>query len=262
MSARGAGGTHRSHRRQKHPSKWRRIRIEDHRDRFDARRDLLQQFHPFRPHAGLFDPESGDHPARLRQAADEALCHRIGHRNEHDGNGVGRPPGGDQGRSAVGQHEVDAQIDQFFGLRLRANGIARRPAKFDLDVARRRPMQLLQALLQRRSLFLSLGIAGRAAHQRADPAPALRLLRPRRERPRRRAAEKRDERATIHSITSSARASSVGGMSRPNALLVWRLMTNSNLLDCMTGRSAGLAPLRILPMYTPTWRYASVTLAP
>src|SRR5215510_298965 len=48
-----------------------------------------------------------------------------------------------------------------------------------------------------------------------------------------------------YSITSSARASSVGGTSRPSALAVCRLMTNSNLVDCSTGRSAGLAPLRI-----------------
>jgi hypothetical protein len=41
------------------------------------------------------------------------------------------------------------------------------------------------------------------------------LLRARRERPRsRRAAEHRDECAAFHSITSSARASSIGGTSR------------------------------------------------
>src|ERR1700756_3125399 len=51
-----------------------------------------------------------------------------------------------------------------------------------------------------------------------------------------------------HSITSSARASSVGGTSKPSAFAVLRLMTSSNLLDCTTGRSAGLAPLRILPV--------------
>src|SRR5262245_44806069 len=45
-----------------------------------------------------------------------------------------------------------------------------------------------------------------------------RLLRARRKRPRRRAAEKRDELATAaHSITSSASASSVGGTSSPSA---------------------------------------------
>src|SRR5262245_48778096 len=49
-----------------------------------------------------------------------------------------------------------------------------------------------------------------------------------------------------HSITSSARASSVGGTSRPSALAVLRLMTSSNFVGCSTGKSAGLAPLRIL----------------
>src|SRR3954470_274607 len=52
-----------------------------------------------------------------------------------------------------------------------------------------------------------------------------------------------------HSITSSARASSVGGTSRPSALAVLRFMTNSNFVGCSTGRSAGLAPLIILSTY-------------
>jgi hypothetical protein len=30
---------------------------------------------------------------------------------------------------------------------------------------------------------------------------------------------------------------------RPNALALLRLITNSNLVDCMTGRSAGFSPL-------------------
>ena len=51
-----------------------------------------------------------------------------------------------------------------------------------------------------------------------------------------------------YSITSSARASTVAGTSRPSALAVLRLMTNSNLVGCSIGRSAGLAPLRILSM--------------
>jgi hypothetical protein len=46
----------------------------------------------------------------------------------------------------------------------------------------------------------------------------------------RRAAEQRDELATVHSITSSARASSNGGMLRPSALAVLMLITNSNLV--------------------------------
>jgi hypothetical protein len=45
-----------------------------------------------------------------------------------------------------------------------------------------------------------------------------------------------------YSITSSAAACSVGGTARPNALAVLRLMTNSNLFGCCTGRSAGFSP--------------------
>ena len=74
------------------------------------------------------------------------------------------------------------------------------------------------------------------------PSPACRLLRPRRQRPRRCAAKKRDELATGHSITSSARARSDGGMARPNVLAVWWLITNSNLMACMTGRSRASRP--------------------
>src|SRR5262249_32131624 len=48
-----------------------------------------------------------------------------------------------------------------------------------------------------------------------------RLLRPRRERPRCRTAEQGHELAPLHSITSSARARSVGGTSRPRVLAVW-----------------------------------------
>src|SRR5262249_60574127 len=47
------------------------------------------------------------------------------------------------------------------------------------------------------------------------------------------------------SITSWARASSVGGTSRPSALAVLRLMRNSNLVGPSTGRSEGLVPFNI-----------------
>src|SRR5215831_4518950 len=74
-----------------------------------------------------------------------------------------------------------------------------------------------------------------------------RLLRARCERPRRRrAADERDELPPLHSITSSARASSDGGTARPRAFAVVRLMTRSNLVGCSTGMSPGFAPRRIL----------------
>jgi hypothetical protein len=70
------------------------------------------------------------------------------------------------------------------------------------------------------------------------------LLGPRHQRPCGRAAKQRDELAPLHSITSSARASSVGGTSRPRTLAVCKLMMSSNLVARRIGRSAGFSPLR------------------
>src|SRR5262249_1859148 len=59
-----------------------------------------------------------------------------------------------------------------------------------------------------------------------------RLLRARRERPCHCTAEKRDELAAPHSITSSAMASSLSEIVRPSALAVLRLMASSNFVGC------------------------------
>ena len=66
----------------------------------------------------------------------------------------------------------------------------------------------------------------------------------------------------FHSITSSARASSVGGISSPSASAVVRLMTRSNLVGCSTGRSVGLVPRRILSTYSAARRFSSRNFGP
>ena len=65
---------------------------------------------------------------------------------------------------------------------------------------------------------------------------------------RRRAAEQRDELAPLSFDHLVGGASSVGGTVRPSIRAVSALMTSSNLVDCTTGRSAGLAPLRMRPV--------------
>jgi hypothetical protein len=50
-----------------------------------------------------------------------------------------------------------------------------------------------------------------------------------------------------YSITSSARASNVGGISKPIALAALRLITSSNFVGWTTGRVAGFSPLRRRP---------------
>src|SRR5262249_47427876 len=119
------------------------------------------------------------------------------------------------------------------------------PAIFDRDRAALDPTEVVEPPREcgRPLTFRQRG----AVAQEPDNWSLRRLLRSRRERPRGSAAtEKRDERAPLHSITSSARASSVGGTVRPSALAVVRFTTKSNLVGCSTGRSAGFAPRRTL----------------
>src|SRR5215472_9584857 len=52
-----------------------------------------------------------------------------------------------------------------------------------------------------------------------------------------------------HSITSSARTSSVGGTSKPSDFAVLRLRTVSYFVGIWTGRSAGFAPRSIRSTY-------------
>ena len=52
--------------------------------------------------------------------------------------------------------------------------------------------------------------------------------------------------ARDYSMTSSTRERIKGGIVRPSAAAVFKLTTTSNLVGCWTGRSAGLAPFRIL----------------
>ena len=46
-------------------------------------------------------------------------------------------------------------------------------------------------------------------------------------------------------MTSSARVMSAGGTRRPIARAVLKLMINSTLVDCWTGKLAGFSPLRL-----------------
>jgi len=66
-------------------------------------------------------------------------------------------------------------------------------------------------------------------------------------------ANKRHSRG--YSITSSARASKVGGISRPSFLAVLRLITRRNLVTSWTGRSAGLPPFKIWSTNVAASRY-------
>jgi hypothetical protein len=103
----------------------------------------------------------------------------------------------------------------------------------------------------RKGSFASLRRAARLRRMSAMPSIATESVR--RNEPTR-CAKRRPEQVQRtwwtkpcgYSITSSARASSVAGTSRPRAFAVLRLITSSNLVGKSTGSSPAFAPLRIL----------------
>src|SRR5262249_29844466 len=118
------------------------------------------------------------------------------------------------------------------------------PAIFDCNISTFGIAGLVQTLPERGQPANIIGMLSSTAEE--SDHRHHRLLRPRRERPRcRRAAAQRDELAALHSIASSAIASTPGGMVMPRTFAVLSLMTSSNFVGCRTGKSAGASPLRI-----------------
>src|SRR5262249_14652980 len=202
---------------------------------------LLQQFQPLRLKLSSERGEPRDVRGRMRQTRHDTAVNGVADSSHHNGNRCSGLLRGEHRLGAPSENDVYFEANQIV-RQLRKSLIA--PSciavlethVFSLDIA-----EITESL--------SKGIDGRQRFERQDTDGDYfpRLLRARRERPRgRRPAEQRDELApSHHSITSSASASKRSGMVRPSVLAVFRLITNSNLVDCSTGRSAGFAPLRI-----------------
>src|SRR5262249_33753543 len=215
---------------------------------FDARRDRLEQLQPLAGRAVFEIREPSRVAPRVRHAFHETAADRIGDLHEYHRDGARRLQHWACRRTPDGQNDVGVERHQFGGIFADALGITGAPSDVDVRVASLGPAQLGQSLQECGEARLRRRIVGRKIYQYADAPCPFGLLRPRRKRPRgRRAADERDELATLHSITSSAATSSFSGTVSPSIVAVWALITNSNLFDCTTGRSAGLAPLRMRP---------------
>src|SRR5262245_26494113 len=212
----------------------------------DVRRDFLEQFNPLRCQIVLERKEAGGIAARPRHACDIAVSDRIRGVNKYDRDRARGLQNRGQRRSARGEDNVRRNGRKLRCVPLKKVWLARGPSIVDLHIPPVDPTQRLQSFSKRLGARNRDWVVSSQVHQRADTSHALALLRPRRDRPcRSRAAEQRDELAPDHSITSSARASIVGGTSWPSAFAVLRLMTSSNLVGACTGRSAGFAPRRM-----------------
>src|SRR5262249_31974841 len=159
---------------------------------------------------------------------------RVGHQ-AHDRNRRGHLLCSERHIGCRSSDEIDLHPDEFGDNLGGAVGASFRKPILEGDGAAFDPAEFAQTGHQG-SKPLAVGRA-RAWYEHADERLFCGLLRSRRERPGRCAAESQDEIAPSHSITSSARASSVGGTATPRILAVWWLMTSSNFNACTTGRS-------------------------
>src|SRR5262249_6529836 len=144
-----------------------------------------------------------------------------------------RPLRGANGRISARQDDIDLSIDQlgrvFFKL-LDAQPVTARIDREVLALDEAKPPELVKE----RDMIWCIAWAGEHATKSINPS---RFLRACRKRPRRRAAESQDELAPFHSITSSAKASRRGGTSRASVFAVFKLITSSKEVGCMTGKS-------------------------
>src|SRR5262249_23278554 len=221
----------------------------------------MQQLQSLCFHGDREQTNSGDIAAWAIECRHRARFDRIIPRDEYDRNGRSRGPGSCCRRASPDQDDHSyAAIHQLSRLLRKSIVVSLRPAVFECDVATLNVAGFSQALLDCSNKARVW--SRRHAAEDADHGYR-RLLRPRRERPRsRRAAEKRDQLAAVHSITSSARASTLAGISKPVALAVLRLITSSYLVGACTGSSAGLSPLRMRSTYAAAGRYTSPTSVP
>src|SRR5262249_44820203 len=167
--------------------------------------------------------------ARRRGTAAAAVAHRVSDSHHDDRNSGGRGFGGKGGGCGPSHNDVDFAANELASDVGNLLGRSLRPTIGDGEILPLDVTVLAQGITE---CPQHCGCRNRGSEKtNPDLFVPLALLRAHRERPRRRrAAEQRDEIASSHSITSSARASSMGGTSRPSALAVLRLITSSYLV--------------------------------
>jgi len=119
--------------------------IPQHRHPFYARRDLFEQFQPFRADAVFERRKSGDVAAWAREAVNKSSADRIRHQHENDRHGASCLLQRPSGLLASGQDYVRRERDQFGRILPKTRHIAQGEAVVDPHIAALDPAQLLQS---------------------------------------------------------------------------------------------------------------------
>src|SRR5215831_10396587 len=174
---------------------------------------LTQQLQPLRLRLGKKRAHTCDVATRTMQVGDEAGPDWVAASREYDRYGRG-PRLGRKGR-CVSTHcndDGDLLAGEIGGKPRQPIVLTLSPTIVERDVLTLDKARFIESLPDERN---QRRVDSRRTTAEQSDHWQCTLLRPRRERPRSgRAAEQRDELAAPHSITSSARASSVGGTSK------------------------------------------------
>src|SRR5262250_3198868 len=180
--------------------------------------DLLQYFQPLHRQFRRQEGEPRRVAARVCQTPDHAAFQRVGRRSHDDRDALRCTLRGADRSGAANYDDINLRPQQVADQRGYRVDIVPIMAKLVGDVA---PFDITEVAHPAHE-FLAEWIVVRGSRTDVPETRRLaRLLRPRRERPRCRAAEQRDELAPSHSITSSARPSTEAGSSRPSAFAVF-----------------------------------------
>src|SRR5262245_37663251 len=169
--------------------------IAEHCDSLDSDYSLLENLHPFAGDFGAIERNTGHVAPRTRKACDKTAAQRIGGGRHDNGNGGSLPFGCERRWCAHDDDGVGSEARKLcrklvVGLRLTEHEPVFDCKVMTFDVAKvAKPAE--QCLLKVR-----VGGGGEITQTRRPRS----LLRPRRERPRRRAADERDELAALQMI--------------------------------------------------------------
>src|SRR5262249_21874791 len=192
------------------------VRVQERADNAGSRHKLAQQLQPLCQQLPEEQSYSGHIPARPAEAGDQTIFDRVTARREDDRNCGRRRFGREYRGKRTCEHHSHLTANQIGRKLWQSIVLILRPTLFDRHVLALDKSGFLEALAERGHQVGPIG--KRSAVEETDHRHC---LGPRGERPGgNRAAEQRDERAALHSITSSAATSSLSGTVRPSILAV------------------------------------------
>src|SRR5580704_4342943 len=203
--------------------------VKEHQRPRHTRCELFESLQPFAADLGFESGEPRQIAARVRQALDKPAADRVADLRK---DGWYRAPCLQQRRQeivAMDDNDIRLEIDDLHRVVPHTIGIAAAETIVETNIAAHNPTGVVKPPDQSIDPAFGLRIALGCSDEDADaPHPAA-LLRPRshrRQQRHRRGAEKRNDLASPHSITSSARCRNNSGTVRPSTLAVLRLITS------------------------------------